>query len=450
MFTFLCYNYENGRLVMDVVKKYKSKYKIINQFLDDYKINIVFGDISNKVKIVYDKSLFIINKDLRKSEINNCISDILLKRIPKLELPDYYYTNIRIANDKSIYISENLNFKIKRIDSITANSFVVYYFYKLKSILMKYNIDELMKHYSVIGVNETLTQLEKHCNIDIEDYFYITSLKDIIKIYYKEVDKSIDYKNPSFKDGWLLKYLNNYFSKLMVVDYDANLIKEFLEKYYLTAVQSEDRIYEFIDNMIYLYELFSNAKYFYQTKYNFRIDRYYVFLDNKAKVFKNIKLSKYFDKLMKDENNYEKFMFILELLEPTKSISEKKKIINYITIIELLIVNDKENISKQIQNKCLMSLKNNTEKYSKEEIKLIYDYRSKIIHGENSEAIKKLNLLANLEPYQFTQEDLEEEIYYNRVQMLESRVEKRVLEILKEYLKLFITNPDYINIIKSS
>ncbi len=85
---------------------------------------------------------------------------------------------------------------------------------------------------------------------------------------------------------------------------------------------------------------------------------------NNKKV-KNIKYSNfynYFDDAMENKNNYKNFMFILEILDLNEQISAKKKIINYISILELLLVKGNNNISKQLQNKCINLLKR--DKYS--------------------------------------------------------------------------------------
>lgn len=57
------------------------------------------------------------------------------------------------------------------------------------------------------------------------------------------------------------------------------------------------------------------------------------------------------------------------------------------SVFEFLLVKGDKNISNQIQYKSIHFFNKD---YSKNEFKLIYDYRSKIIHGDYKKLIDKL------------------------------------------------------------
>ena len=88
--------------------------------------------------------------------------------------------------------------------------------------------------------------------------------------------------------------------------------------------------------------------------------------------------------------------------------------------------------------------------YTMEEIKLVYDYRSKTIHGDYEKATEKLNELSKLGQYQFSKEYLEEEIYLNANQIIEYKIKERFYLILRMVIKCFIFKNDYIKELKES
>ena len=184
------------------------------------------------------------------------------------------------------------------------------------------------------------------------------------------------------------------------------------------------------------YRIITNNEFSYKNNYKFKLNDFMVFNNKKVKNIKYSNFYNYFDDAMENKNNYKNFMFILEILDLNEQISAKKKIINYISILELLLVKGNNNISKQLQNKCINLLKR--DKYSQNEIKLAYDYRSKIIHGEYEEAIVKLHQLKLINDYSFTIEEIEYEIYLNFDQMLEQRLSERLYMILTVALRNFI------------
>lgn len=111
-----------------------------------------------------------------------------------------------------------------------------------------------------------------------------------------------------------------------------------------------------------------------------------------------------------------------------------------------MLVKGDKNISFQIQNKCMKIL--NKEDYSVDEFRLIYDYRSKIIHGDYKRTMNKLRELSNLEQYKLTKNEMQSENYLTFEQMLEDKIRKRLFYVLRLLLKLFIFKNDYIRELK--
>lgn len=156
----------------------------------------------------------------------------------------------------------------------------------------------------------------------------------------------------------LFKYFDNYFSKVAIIDYEKDEIKKFISKYYITDIQSQNQVLTFVDNFLYLYKIVSGIYFSFENKYKFDLKKCDLFNSKKAQKIKFKKFYKNFDIIMENDTNVKTLMFLLEILEPEKYISDKKNIINYISIFELLLVKGDKDISSQIQNKCAEIMEN--------------------------------------------------------------------------------------------
>lgn len=445
------------RNYMKDMRPYKFKNRYLNHFF--WNNNVFFikaKDINNKIICYPVKQnnetyiLTIINEKITNIKEHEEVSKLVFLIIDNVKKPDYLYIDKRLDlnNTCNIYLSKKMNIKITKIDNKTKIDLIVYNYFKFKSLIKKQGYDKFYEQYKVCGINENIDQVIRQTRGSIDDYFYITTLKNIIRIYKKEVDNKIDYTNPSFKDKMIFKYLDNYFSKFAIIDYDKDKVKKFISDYYITEIQSEDQSRDFVNNLIFFYQQITNNTFVHKNSYKFSLKECSVFSAKKAKQIKYKHFEKYFDHVMEKEKNYNNLMFMLEILDLTEYPSDRKKIINYISIFELLLVKGNRDISLQLQKKCIKLL--NNKGYSENEIKLAYDYRSKIIHGEHKEAIDKLHQLSLIDNYQFTKEELEYEIYLNYEQMLEKRLCERLHVALKLILKYFIFNNQYLNNIKKS
>lgn len=432
------------------------EYRFQNKFIKNFFLsnNILFMNCDNNFKTINHDILekdsknyhvYILNKHLTANYKINHIKEIVSNIISHYNKPDCLYLDKRINVKEEIILSKEMDIKIKQIDEKTKNILIVYNFYKIKELMSRKGIEYFKEIYRYSKGNECVETLVNKMRkgliiFDFDEYCYILALKRLINIYYKEVDSSIDFKNPSFKDSMLLKYLDNYFSKYAIIDFYKEKVKNFISKYYITEYQSEDRCNSFIRNFMKFFETIYKLNLKFENHYRFDLRDLYILRTRKALNLNCKKFPDSFDKVMKDENNYYNFMFLLETLELTKSNSEKKSITDYITILELFLVKGDKNISKQIQDKCMKLLSNKD--FTKEELKLIYNYRSKLIHGDYKESLKKLNELAQLSTYTLTKLDEFEALYLNREQLIEEKVKKRLFDIVYVVLKKFIMDND--------
>lgn len=447
---------------MENIKEYKSKYSYINKFFWSNNVFLMKADTSEKDKIIYQE----IDYKNKKGEciiLNNKVSDkkrfeilktIVFSKIDSIKLPDYLYVKGRYNLNENLCLSKKLNINVKKIDNRLKYAYVTYNYFKIKDLIERQGFDSFFLQYKLSRTNEYLNSIYKKVDKGIikknyiEDYFYISTIKNIIHIYSKEINNKIDYENPPFDDRMLFKYLDNYFSKFVIIDYNKEKIKNFISKYYITEKQSEDHVCGFVDNFLFLYKIITNINLSYETKHKLNFKKHTLFNTRKPLEFKFKNFFKYFDKIVEDDENYYNFLFILEILELNKHHSDKKDIINYTSVFDLLLVKDGDKrISNQIQNKCMMLLK--YKGYTHNELKIIYDYRSKIIHGEYKSAINKLHELSLLDKYKSSEEEAEYENYYSKEQILEEKIRNQLFNILKVILRCFVINNNYIKQLKN-
>jgi len=442
---------------MKNLRGYKFKSKYLNYFF--WKNNIIFMKVTeNKNKIAYTKIqkdnkeyiVIIIDEKIKNIKESKKVRELVFFIVDKINKPNLFYTDMRLNfnSQNTVVLSNKMEIKIVPIDKKIKNALIVYNFFKTKALIEKQGFNNFYSQFKIAGSNETQTQMLKHVKGKIDDYFYIVTLKNIIRIYKKETKSELNYNAPSFKDKMLFKYFDNYFSKFAVINYDEKKVMNFISKYYITDIQSEDQSRAFVENFLLFYQITTNNLFSYEDSYKFKLQDCSLFNTRKAKKIKYQHFYRYFDSVMEKTNNYNNFMFMLETLDLTEYVSNKKNIISYFSILELLLVNGNKNISIQLQDKCISLLKKG--EYSYEEIKLAYDYRSKIIHGEYEEAIKKLHQIALLDQYSFSKAELEYEIYLNFDQMIEEKLRKRLNYVVKTLIKYFIYNNQNLIKLKSS
>lgn len=325
---------------MENMKLYKSKYSYINKFFLNNNIFFVQADIEEKVLyqvIKYHNKNYlciILNNKVSSKRRFEIYKAIVFQQINSVNKKDdlnlnVLYINKRFVLKDDIYLSKKLDIKIKKVDNKTKVNFITYNYFKIKDLISRQGYNDFYEQYKKVGINETIEQVQKHVKHNIEDYFYIGTLKNMIRIYCKEIDSKIDYNNPPFGNKMLFKYLDNYFSKFAVITYDEIKVKKFIVKYYMTDIQAEDQVRSFIDNFLSLYKIITNINFSYQTKYQLDFKRLRLFNNRKASKypFKNFYI--HFDYVINNNENYYNLMFLLEFLELNKHNSSKKKYFSF-------------------------------------------------------------------------------------------------------------------------
>lgn len=442
---------------MQKYKVYLTKNKKITEALLGNNIVLVTDrQIKEKacglIKCEYHKEKYtvcVVSDNYRlKTKITNILVENHLKNY---SFQNLYFTNCRFNIKENIYISNNLNIYMHYLNKKDKNVLILNHFFKLKDIIKKYGKEKVLMNYKYYHHNNTVLSLQKKVTISFDDYFYLGDIKKIIRLYKKEVSTNIDINDPDLTDEMILNYLDNYYSKLIVISYDEAKIKNFIIKYYQTNVQAEDKIYPFINSLVYIYNLLNNTNIEYDNYYNSK----YKLINSKVKKYHDKKTNKIIDDIFSNEENYYNIISIFDnILEIKKQCNTGKMIVDYVTVLEQLLThspkNDKtDTISKQFITKidiCLNRI--NNKEYSNKELREIYTYRSKMTHGEYMLLQKCLKRLSKMDIYIINQAILEEEIYSTELQLVEEKLKERVEELFKIMFKMFLTENKYINDLK--
>ena len=447
---------------MKEVKIYKFKYKIINDFFLENDIIFIRKKLQDKEKYSYcnisiqdrNYTAILLNDKINYRQFFWFLNKKTQELIKSITFPNTLFVNQRIQLDTELMLSKELEIALQNIDSKIKNAYIVSFYFKLKEIIKTTGQKRFLQQYRIAYTNPDTLFMSKMINkgiIDknrIYDFLEIVTLKNIIHIYSKEIDASVDYKNPSFKDNMLLKYLENYFSKLCIITYNQIKVKKFIAKYYIQDFQVEDRVHFFVYSFLMFYQMITNVLLNCENDFSGRIKSYpaEIFHAKKILKLKHKNFYKCFDKIMVQEENFLNFMFILEMMNFKVINSDRKCIIDYVSILELLLINGDKNISLQLQKKCIKIMKNYN--FSVEEIKLIYDYRSKIIHGEYQNAMKKIHELSKLDKYMLSEIEIKNEIYLNQDQMIEEKIQQQLYLILMVAFKFFVFHNNYLKKLK--
>ncbi len=447
---------------MKEVKIYKFKHQIINDFFLENDIIFIRKKSQDKEKYSYcnisiqdrNYTAILLNNKVNYKHFFQFLNKKTQELINSITIPNTLFVNQRIQLDTELMLSKGLEITLRNVDSKIKNAYVVSFYFELKEMIKIIGQKKFLQQYRVAYTNPDtffMSKMMKKGIIDrnrIYDFIEIVILKNIIHIYSKEKDASVDYKDPSFKDNMLLKYIENYFSKLCMITYNPIKVKKFIAKYYIQDSQVEDRVHFFVYNFLMFYQMVTNVLLNCENDFSGKIKSYpdEIFHAKKILKLKHKSFYKCFDKIMIQEENFLNFMFILEMMNFKVINSDRKCIIDYVSILELLLVNEDKNISSQLQEKCIKIMKNYN--FRVEEIKLIYDYRSKIIHGEYKNAMKKLQELSKLDKYMLSEIEIKNEIYLNQDQMIEEKVQQQLYLILMVAFKFFVFHNSYLKKLK--
>ncbi len=163
------------------------------------------------------------------------------------------------------------------------------------------------------------------------------------------------------------------------------------------------------------------------------------------------------DNFINTKSDHLSFQFIIETLNSTKLRTYRNRCITYVTILEFMLTKPKKysnnkSISFQFYNNITKCYDYLNRKISKRELKLIYEYRSSILHGDFENVRKCLEQLINLPPlkkhiqnvkYIYSELDFDN-LYYEEILSI------RLNEIFRTVYSLFCTNPQVVQNIKNN
>ena len=250
-------------------------------------------------------------------------------------------------------------------------------------------------------------------------------LYDIYKKIFDIISDNYDFIDLDNKYNSAMKITNKYLSSLIVIySEDINSIYDFIKN---NSDISEELIEDHYDDFIYKYIDFWNSINFKQYNYlGIKLCKFktklksYLFISDLSKsnfcneclgVFKNpIDIQVYDNKLL---------YLIVSRFNPMGYMDDNNRIVLYWSLLEMLLTHKPNDnyIDDTIQKQLTRNITDCFQKYgvnkiSKKEIRLLYDYRSVISHGEFLEIdkilnkIKKLNFINELKDALAIEDDL--------------------------------------------
>lgn len=234
-------------------------------------------------------------------------------------------------------------------------------------------------------------------------------LYDIYKKIFDIISDNYDFIDLDDKYNSAMKITNKYLSSLIVIySEDINSIYDFIKN---NSDISEELIEDHYDDFIYKYIDFWNSINFKQHNYlGIKLCKFktklnsYLFISDLSKsnfcneclvVFKNpIDIQVYDSKLL---------YLIVSRFNPMGYMDDNNRIVLYWSLLEMLLTHKPNDnyIDDTIQKQLTRNITDCFQKYgvnkiSKKEIRLLYDYRSVISHGELLEIDKTLNKIKKL------------------------------------------------------
>ena len=380
-----------------------------------------------------------------------------------------YLTNLRFDISDKLYLSKYFNFYLRNLNPKEENFFFEILKNEYKKIIKKYGLKNVYEEYKIVKENSTVDYMMKNLRMfSIADYFSLCELKILVKIYLTESNKeTYEPVMDDFKTNNISKVLRNYLKSLIVIDYDRELLLEKLKKYDNSKTTEDDLILEFRKSFINFYNYINRVKISYDI-YNYRDSKYNssVLLLSKlgkttfeARNNRNL-IDKFID--IKDDN-FDNFMFIIETFYSENNKSYKKEITDYVTLLEMFVThspstnryNVEDSISKQFVEKISASfslthnIKNRIDLENfKKELKYMYNYRSKLLHGEILEMNKQLNKFLEIPYYVNRRNNDIDKDYYKIEGIIEKYMSNRLEDIFRKIFELYVKNYLFFEAIK--
>ena len=371
-----------------------------------------------------------------------------------------YLTNLRFDISNKLYLSKYFNFYLRNLNSEEENFFFEILKNEYKKIIKKYGLKNAYEEYKIVKENSTVDYMMKSLRMfSIADYFSLCELKILVRIYLTESNKeTYEPVMDDFKTNNISKVLRNYLRSLIVIDYDRELLLEKLKKYDNSKTTEDALILEFRKSFINFYNYINRVKISYDI-YNYRDSKYnssILFLSKLGKTtFESRNNRNLIDKFINiKDDNFDNFMFIIETFYSENNKSYKKEITDYVTLLEMFVThspstnryNVEDSISKQFVEK---SIKNKIDLEDfKKELKYMYNYRSKLLHGEVLEMNKQLNKFLEIPYYSNRRNNDIDKDYYKIKGIIEKYMSNRLEDIFRKIFELYVKNYLFFEAIK--
>lgn len=380
-----------------------------------------------------------------------------------------YLTNLRFDISNKLYLSKYFNFYLRNLNSEEENFFFEILKNEYKKIIKKYGLKNAYEEYKIVKENSTVDYMLKSLRMfSIADYFSLCELKILVRIYLTESNKeTYEPVMDDFKTNNISKVLRNYLRRLIVIDYDRELLLEKLKKYDNSKTTEDALILEFRKSFINFYNYINRVKISYDI-YNYRDSKYkssILFLSKLGKTtFESRNNRNLVDKFINiKDDNFDNFMFIIETFYSENNKSYKKEITDYVTLLEMFVThspstnryNVEDSISKQFVEKISASfslthsIKNKIDLEDfKKELKYMYNYRSKLLHGEVLEMNKQLNKFLEIPYYSNRRNNDIDKDYYKIKGIIEKYMSNRLEDIFRKIFELYVKNYLFFEAIK--
>lgn len=380
-----------------------------------------------------------------------------------------YLTNLRFDISNKLYLSKYFNFYLRNLNSEEENFFFEILKNEYKKIIKKYGLKNAYEEYKIVKENSIVDYMMKSLRMfSIADYFSLCELKILVRIYLTESNKeTYEPVMDDFKTNNISKVLRNYLRSLIVIDYDRELLLEKLKKYDNSKTTEDALILEFRKSFINFYNYINRVKISYDI-YNYRDSKYnssILFLSKLGKTtFESRNNRNLIDKFINiKDDNFDNFMFIIETFYSENNKSYKKEITDYVTLLEMFVThspstnryNVEDSISKQFVEKISASfslthsIKNKIDLEDfKKELKYMYNYRSKLLHGEVLEMNKQLNKFLEIPYYSNRRNNDIDKDYYKIKGIIEKYMSNRLEDIFRKIFELYVKNYLFFEAIK--
>lgn len=380
-----------------------------------------------------------------------------------------YLTNLRFDISNKLYLSKYFNFYLRNLNSEEENFFFEILKNEYKKIIKKYGLKNAYEEYKIVKEKSTVDYMMKSLRMfSIADYFSLCELKILVRIYLTESNKeTYEPVMDDFKTNNISKVLRNYLRRLIVIDYDRELLLEKLKKYDNSKTTEDALILEFRKSFINFYNYINRVKISYDI-YNYRDSKYnssILFLSKLGKTtFESRNNRNLVDKFINiKDDNFDNFMFIIETFYSENNKSYKKEITDYVTLLEMFVThspstnryNVEDSISKQFVEKISASfslthsIKNKIDLEDfKKELKYMYNYRSKLLHGEVLEMNKQLNKFLEIPYYSSRRNNDIDKDYYKIKGIIEKYMSNRLEDIFRKIFELYVKNYLFFEAIK--